>query len=121
MFNSGQFFMAVPPHHHGMPDTGERRPITRFANAKEAETVHESRNLDSKTKQDAAEAVRENRSRGRRNFSSGKTAKPAEAPAKKGEQQLDQEASARMVDEGDPSKSSTETIPPGPNSKKQGK
>ena len=104
-----------------MPDTGERRPITRFANAKEAETVHESRNMDSKTKQDTAEAVRENRSRENRHISSGKKAKPAEAPAEKGDQQLDQEASARMVDEGDPSKSSIEAIPSDSKSKTPGK
>ena len=34
-----------------MPDTGERREISQRVNAKEAETVQESKTLVSKTKQ----------------------------------------------------------------------
>ncbi len=34
-----------------MPDTGERREITRRVNAKEAETVQESKQLVSRTRQ----------------------------------------------------------------------
>jgi hypothetical protein len=38
-------------YYKDMPDTGERREITARVNAKEAETVQESRKLVSKTKQ----------------------------------------------------------------------
>ena len=34
-----------------MPDTGQRREITRFVDAKEAETVQEAKKLVEKTKQ----------------------------------------------------------------------
>jgi hypothetical protein len=34
-----------------MPDTGERHEITRLVNAKEAETVQESKKLVSRTRQ----------------------------------------------------------------------
>lgn len=37
-----------------MPDTGGRREIQRFANAKEAETVKESKKLESQVKQESA-------------------------------------------------------------------
>ncbi len=37
-----------------MPDTGGRREIQRFVNAKEAETVKESKKLESQTKQKSA-------------------------------------------------------------------
>jgi hypothetical protein len=56
-------------HSQGMPDTGERREITRFVNAKEAEAVQESKKFVSKTKQRSAKVVQENRSRKRRNGS----------------------------------------------------
>ena len=36
-----------------MPDTGERREIAQCVNAKEAETVQESKTLISKTKQNS--------------------------------------------------------------------
>jgi hypothetical protein len=38
-----------------MPDTGERREITSRTNAREAETVKESKDLVSKTRQKSAE------------------------------------------------------------------
>jgi len=37
-----------------MPNTGERREITRRVNAKEAETVQESKQLVSRTRQSTA-------------------------------------------------------------------
>ena len=43
--------MAEMRHHKDMPNTGERREITARANAKEAESVQESKKLVSKTKQ----------------------------------------------------------------------
>jgi len=54
-----------------MPDTGERREITRFVNTKEAEAVHESKKFGFENKT----AIRKNRagkpiSRKRRNASS---------------------------------------------------
>jgi hypothetical protein len=61
-----------------MPDTGARDEITRLANAKEAETVHESKNLASKTKQHSAKATLENRARGRRNAPWGSKTKRAQ-------------------------------------------
>ena len=65
-------------HSQGMPDTGERREITRFVNAKEAEAVQESKKLISKTKQRSAKTALENRSRKRRNVSSSSEEKPRE-------------------------------------------
>jgi len=81
-----------------MPDTGERREITRFANAKETETVQESKKLTLKTKQRSAKTAQENRSRKRRNVSSNSQAKPRETEGRRS----DREGSERMVDEGDP-------------------
>jgi hypothetical protein len=81
-----------------MPDTGERREITRFANAKQSETVQESTKVMSKTKQRSAKAVQEDRSRKRRNDSSSSKQKATET---KGHRR-DREASERMVDEGGP-------------------
>jgi len=46
-----------------MPDTGERREITSRANAREAETVKESKQLVSKTKQGSAETDAKNKAR----------------------------------------------------------
>ena len=46
-----------------MPDTGERREITRRVNAKEAETVEESKKLASRTRQLSARAESKNRTR----------------------------------------------------------
>ena len=81
-----------------MPDTGERREITRFSNAKEAETVQESKKLMSKTKQRSAKAVEENRSRKRRSVSPSSKQEVPETEGHRG----DREASERMVDEGGP-------------------
>ena len=85
-----------------MPDTGERREIKRFVNAKEAETVQESKKFVSKTKQRSAKTAQENRSRKRRNVSSSSEEKPREAEGHR----RDREASERMVDEGDPNQRS---------------
>ncbi len=60
-----------------MPDTGERREITRRVNAKEAETVQESKRLVSKTRQLSAKAEAKRRARGA--GKKGGTAKPRTA------------------------------------------
>ena len=73
-----------------MPNTGERREIKRYANAKESETVLESKKLVSKTKQRAGKDSQEELSRERRNTHAPKI------PL------TDAEASERMIDEGDP-------------------
>lgn len=44
-----------------MPNTGERREITRRVNAKEAEMVQESKNLVSRTRQLSASAEEKNK------------------------------------------------------------
>ena len=85
-------------HSQRMPDTGERREIIHFVNAKEAEEVRESKMLVSKTKQRSAKTARENLSRKRRNVSSSSKDKPHETE----DHRRDQDASDRMVDEGDP-------------------
>jgi hypothetical protein len=46
-----------------MPDTGERREIKRFVNAKEDETVKESKKLVSKTNQRSAKTAQASSSR----------------------------------------------------------
>ena len=46
-----------------MPDTGERREISKRVNAKEAEVAQESRKLASRTKELTAEADARNRAR----------------------------------------------------------
>jgi hypothetical protein len=79
-----------------MPDTGERREITRFVNAKEAETVQESKRLISTTKQRSAKTAQESRSRKRRTVCSSSEEKPRESEGHRS----DREASERMVDEG---------------------
>src|SRR5580704_9397434 len=76
LFNSEQPSRKIPSHSRDMPDTGERRSITRLANAKEAETVHESKDLASKTKQRAEKAALQNRFRGQRNAPPNTEAKP---------------------------------------------
>jgi hypothetical protein len=81
-----------------MVDTGQRREITRFANAKETETVQESKKLISNTKQRSAKAVEENRTRKRRNDSSSSKQEVPETE----DHRRDREASERMVDEGGP-------------------
>jgi DNA-directed RNA polymerase subunit F len=73
-----------------MPNTGERREIKRYTNAKENETVVEAKKLVSNTKQRSAKVATEELSRERRN---------AHAPKPS---LTDTEASDRMVDEGDP-------------------
>ena len=73
-----------------MPNTGERREIKRYANAKENETVIESKKLVSKVKQGSAKSTNEELSREKRNAHAPKV------PL------TDEQASDRMVDEGDP-------------------
>ena len=80
-----------------MPDAGERREITHFVNAKEAEEVQESKKLVSNTKQRSAKAGDEDRSRKRRNVSASSDEKPRET-----EDDRVQAGSERMVDEGSP-------------------
>ena len=82
-----------------MPDTGERREITRFVNAKEAETIQHSKKIVSTTKQQSRKAGQEERSRKER-----KAAAPIDQakPAKVSQPRQDREASERMVDEGGP-------------------
>lgn len=46
-----------------MPNTGERREITRRVNAKEAKMVQESKNLVSRTKQLSASTEAKNKAR----------------------------------------------------------
>ena len=46
-----------------MPDTGERREITRRVNAREAEMVQESKKLVSKTREFSAAANMKNQAR----------------------------------------------------------
>jgi hypothetical protein len=46
-----------------MPNTGERREITRRVNAKEAEMVQESKNLVSRTRQLSASTQAKNKAR----------------------------------------------------------
>jgi len=73
-----------------MPNTGDRREIKRYANAKENETVVESKKLVSSTKQRSAKVANEELLRERRNAHALKTTLK------------DAEGSDRMVDEGDP-------------------
>jgi DNA-directed RNA polymerase subunit F len=73
-----------------MPNTGERREIKRYTNAKENETVAEAKKLVSNTKQRSAKVATEELSRERRNAHASKPSL------------TDTEASDRMVDEGDP-------------------
>jgi len=73
-----------------MPNTGERREIKRFTNAKENETVLEAKKLVSKTKQRSTKVAGEELSRERRNAHAPKASL------------TDAEASDRMVDEGNP-------------------
>ena len=73
-----------------MPNTGERREIKRFTNAKENETVLEAKKLVSKTKQRSTKVAGEELSRERRNAHAPKASL------------TDAKASDRMVDEGNP-------------------
>jgi len=73
-----------------MPNTGERREIKRYTNAKENETVVKAKKLVSKTKQNSAKVAGEEMSRERRNIH------PPKKPL------TDAEASDRMIDEGGP-------------------
>jgi hypothetical protein len=82
-----------------MPDTGERREIVRFANAKEAETVQDSNKIASKTKEHSAKAAEEDRARKRRTTPPRITTK---VPQRTREAGHDRAGSERMADEGDP-------------------
>jgi len=80
-----------------MPDTGEKREISRFVNAKEAKTVQDSKKALSKTERQTRNAVQQSRSR------KGRSVPPrAKMPGKTAESRLDREAADRMADEGDP-------------------
>jgi len=77
-------------HSRGMTNSGTRREIKRYANAKESETVQASKNLVSKTKQRSAKLASEELKREQRNDHTPKV------PL------TDAESSDRMVDEGNP-------------------
>ena len=81
-----------------MPNTGERREIKRYVNAKESETVQESKQLVSGTKQRNAKTSEEKLSRRQRTPHS----KSAAMPLKSKRPTTDEQGSERMVDEGDP-------------------
>ncbi len=89
----------IEVHYNGdMPNTGERREIKRYANAKENETVQESKKLISVTKQRNAKTSEEKQSRRQRSPHSISAAMPLKVkpPA------TDEQGADRMVDEGDP-------------------
>jgi hypothetical protein len=77
-------------HSRDMTNTGTRREIKRYANAKESETVEAAKSLVSRAKQRSAKGASEVLERERRN------ARKPKAPL------TDAEASDRMVDEGNP-------------------
>ena len=82
-----------------MPDTGEKRGITRFVNAKEAETILYSIKVASKAKAQSGKVAQEYRPRKEHKGS------PPTGPARPGkitEARQDREASERMADEGGP-------------------
>jgi hypothetical protein len=81
-----------------MPNTGERREIKRYVNAKENQTVQDAKKLVSKTKQRSVETAEEELARELRNVPSNVVKKVPEAKAPL----TDQQAANRMVDEGDP-------------------
>jgi hypothetical protein len=81
-----------------MPNTGERREIKRYVNAKENQTVQEAKKLVSKTKQRAEEISGEELARKLKNVPSKLVKK---VPAVKSPL-TDQQAANRMVDEGNP-------------------
>ena len=81
-----------------MPNTGERREIKRYVNAKENQTVQDAKKLVSKTKQRSEKASEEELTRELRNDPSKivKTDRDVTAPL------TDQQGANRMVDEGNP-------------------
>ena len=80
-----------------MPDTGERREITRFVNAKEAATVQEAKTFAAKVEQQSRKAVDESRTRKRRN---PPPRSPGAPPLRSEEALQDREARDRMADDG---------------------
>jgi hypothetical protein len=82
-----------------MPDTGERREITRFVNAKEAETVQHSNTIVSRTRQKARVAGQQELSRKER-----KRLPPSNLAKRRKVEEVrqDREGSERMADEGGP-------------------
>ena len=54
-----------------MPNTGERREIKRYVNAKENQTVQDAKKLVSKTKQRSEKASEEELTREQRNVDEG--------------------------------------------------
>jgi len=81
-----------------MPNTGERREIKRYADAKESQTVEETKKLVSKTKRRSRNSADEELARDLRNVPSKLVQPITETKAPPS----DQEAANRMVDEGDP-------------------
>ena len=81
-----------------MPNTGERREIKRYVNAKENQTVQDAKKLVSKTKQRSEKASEEELTREQRNDPSKivKTVREVTAPL------TDKQGANRMVDEGNP-------------------
>jgi len=85
-----------------MPNTGERREIKRYVNAKENQTVQEAKKLVAKTKQRSEEISGEELARKLKNVPSKLVKKvPEEAPEERAPL-TDQQAANRMMDEGDP-------------------
>ena len=68
-----------------MPDTGERREISRFVDAKEQEVTRRAKSAVSKTKQQSTKAVEASQSRKRRNALQGAVEAPAQKTKKPGE------------------------------------
>jgi hypothetical protein len=104
-----------------MPNTGERREITRRVNAKQAETIRQSKKLLSKTRQLAVSMEAKNiervvemtkgrsRERGSTNMSWASLGPGPQFPVPQS-QRADEEASSQMYDEGCPNEG-TSTIP----------
>ena len=96
-----------------MPNTGERREITRRMNAKQADTVQQSEKLLSKTRQFSASVEAKNieriaettkgrsRERGSAHRRWASSGPGSQLPVLQG-QRADEEASWRMYDEGCP-------------------
>lgn len=97
-----------------MPNTGERREITRRVNAKQAETVRQSKKLLSNTRPlSASMEVKMTKGRSRERGSTdmrwASSGPSPQLPVPQG-QRTDEEASSRMYDEGCPNEG-TSTIP----------
>jgi hypothetical protein len=96
-----------------MPNTGERREITRRVTAKEAETIQQSKKLVSKTKAALRKYGRDDFSAKRRHTGRAVSqmagcgvtqvsSSNAEEPRETEDHRRDEEASSQMVNEGGP-------------------